>query len=110
MVVAAVVAAGLMLVVGCGPPEDTTALAVEHPQWVAGPGVEGPSLSVDTECADISTSTVEIDAGVDGVPLVTVWGHPRVGRCRIEVVVTVPEGTTRIEDAATGMVIDLPAP
>ncbi len=31
-----------------------------------------------------------------------------VGRCRPTVVVDLPPGTTRIEDAATGTVVDLP--
>ena len=74
------------------------------------PATAGLSLRFDTECAEVSKASVEADAGVDGIPLVTVWGHPQVGRCRTEVVVTVPAGTTRIEDAATGMVVDLPAP
>lgn len=97
--------------VGCGPSEDGTALAVEHPQWIADTsGGEGSALRFDTECADVSKAIVETGGGVDGMPLVTVWGRPRLGRCQTEVVVTVPVGTTRIEDAATGMVVDLPSP
>ncbi|MEO6989285.1 MAG: hypothetical protein ABI239_11635 [Aquihabitans sp.] len=103
-------AVGLVLLFGCGPSEDPTALAVEHPQWVAAASEDGPSLRFDTECADVSKATVEAAGGVEGIPLVTVWGRPRMGRCRTEVVVTVPAGTARIEDAATGMVVDLPAP
>lgn len=102
---------GLLLVVGCGASEERIALAVEHPQWITvANGPQGASLRFDTECADVAEISVEPGAGVDGVPLVTVWGRPRTGRCRPEVVVTVPPGTTRVEDATTGMVVDLPAP
>lgn len=100
-----------MLLAGCGPSEDHTALAVDHLEWTAPPaGENGPWLRLDTECAEVSEASVEPGAGVDGVPLVTVWGRPRVGRCRTELVVPVPSGTTRIEDAATGRVVDLPVP
>lgn len=102
---------GLLVVGGCGPSEERIALAVENPQWVTvADGSEGPSLRFDTECADVAEISLEPGAGVDGVPLVTVWGRPRTGRCRTEVTVTVPPGTTRVEDATTGMVVDLPAP
>ena len=102
---------GCVLMIGCGPADDRTALAVDHPRWVTvGSGDEGSSLRFVTECADVDEVLVEPEAGVDGLPLVTVWGHPRVGRCRPEVEVTVPAGTTRLEDGTTGMVVDLPSP
>ena len=102
---------GWVLMVGCGPSDDLTALAVDHPRWIAvGPGEQGSSLRLVTECADVVEVSVEPEAGVEGLPLVTVWGHPRLGRCRPEVVVTVPAGTTRFEDGTTGMVVDLPSP
>lgn len=101
--------AGVLLLVGCGPSRNLTALAIDHPRWVTVElGVEGSVLHFVTECADVAEVSVEPGAGVDGLPRVTVWGHPQNGRCHPEVVVTVPTGTTRLEDGTTGMVVDLP--
>ncbi len=101
---------GCLLLVGCGPSEERTALAIEHPRWVTvGSGAEGSMLRFVTECADVAEVSMEPDAGVDGLPRVTVWGRPQVGRCQPEVVVKVPAGTTRLEDGTTGMVVDLPS-
>ena len=107
--VLAVIVGGVLLV-GCGPSEARTALAIEHPSWVTvGSDAEGSTLRFVTECADVVEVSVQPDVGVDGLPRVTVWGHPRIGRCRPEVVVVVPAGTTRLEDGTTGMVVDLPS-
>lgn len=95
---------------GCGRDEERTALAVHSPRWTLDAARSAdPSLLLETECAEVFEVTVEAGAGVEGVPLVTVWGRPTLGRCLTEVVIEVPEGTTRVEDAATGTVVDVPA-
>jgi hypothetical protein len=100
-------AAGLLVftgvVVGCGAEQPRTALVATEPRWVDASRVE-----VRVECATEVTSTVQPGAGVDGLPLVTVWGHPKAGRCTVPVTLDLPPGTARIDDAASGMVVDLP--
>jgi hypothetical protein len=88
---------------GCGADEDRTALAVRSARWT-----EQGELVVIVECAKVTEREVRPGAGVEGLPLVTLWDRPRVGGCRTEVTLPVPTGTTRIEDAATGKVVDLP--
>lgn len=90
---------------GCGHPgEGGTALALADPRW------DGPQrIIVTVECAQDVVAQVEPGAGTEGLPLVTIDGRPKVGRCRPEVALDIPAGTTRVEDAATGTVIDLPA-
>lgn len=100
----AVGAASAPLLAGCGaidPPR--TALAVRSARWV---GPEAVALTL--ECAELESAEVDPTAGVDGIPLVTAWGAPRLGRCDTQLVVPVPPTATRIDDAATGMVVDLP--
>ncbi|QXC62799.1 hypothetical protein KSP35_08475 [Aquihabitans sp. G128] len=88
---------------GCGAHEGRTALAVRSTRWV------GPDeLAVTVECAEVSSADVEPGKGVDGLPLLTVWGEPSMGRCASQLVIPVPPGVDRIDDAATGMVVDLP--
>lgn len=100
--VLAVVVAGVLG--GCGRPDEAgTALAITDPDWSATGRFVGR-----VECADHVAVRVEPGAGVEGVPLVTATGRPKLGRCRPTVVVDLPTGTTRIEDAATGTVVDLP--
>lgn len=101
--VAVVLAGGLG---ACGRPDESgTAPAITDPAWAADGRLVG-----HVECADRIEVSVEAGAGVEGVPLVTATGRPKLGRCRPTVTVDVPAGTTRIEDAATGTVVDLPAP
>lgn len=103
---ALVVVAGIAgLLGGCGRPDEaSTALALEDPTWA------GPERVIGfVECAEDVRVRVEPGAGVEGLPLVTVSGRPKLGRCRPAVVVDVPAGTTRLEDAASGTVVDLPA-
>ncbi len=90
---------------GCGrPDEGGTALALEDPTWAGTQRVVG-----SVECADDVQVRVEPGTGTEGLTLVTATGRPKVGRCRVAAVIDLPPGTTRIEDAATGTVIDLPA-
>ncbi|CAN5514647.1 hypothetical protein BH10ACT1_BH10ACT1_32500 [soil metagenome] len=88
---------------GCGRDEGRTALAVRSTRWVS-----PTELAVTVECAELGTLDLEPGAGIDGLPLLTVWGDPQVGRCAPRIVVPIPAGVTRIDDAATGMVVDLP--
>lgn len=88
----------------CGS-EERTALAIESLRW------NGPAtLLVSTECATEVEAEVGPDHSGADLPEVTVWGRPSVGNCRPATTVTVPEGTTRIVDGTTSMVVDLPAP
>lgn len=102
LVVAAAVV-GMAGLTGCGADEGRTALAIESTSWN-----EQGELVLELECADTSEVEVTPGAGVDGLPLVTAWGEPALGRCRTTVVVPVGPDVTRIDDAATGMVVDLP--
>ncbi|MCB0978016.1 MAG: hypothetical protein KDB02_11220 [Acidimicrobiales bacterium] len=88
---------------GCGTDVGRTALVPHHPRWVS------PStVRVTVECSDHVRVTVEPGSGVDLLPLVTIWGDPNRNRCQTQVDLEVPPGTTRIDDAASGRVIDLP--
>jgi hypothetical protein len=88
---------------GCGADEGRTALAIRSTAW-NGRG----ELVVTLECAEDHEVDVAPTAGVDGIPLVTAWGQPALGRCATRFVVPVAPGVDRVEDAATGMVVDLP--
>ncbi|HEX2578553.1 MAG TPA: hypothetical protein VHK88_19575 [Aquihabitans sp.] len=104
------VAAGLLLTgvlgaAGCGADGRRTALAVQEARWTA-----TGEVVVTFECSEALEVAVEPGRGTEGVPLVTAWGEPQVGRCARQAVLAVPPGTTRLDDAATGMVVDLPAP
>lgn len=95
--------AGIIGLTGCGADEDRTALAVRSTRWN-----ERGELAVTVECAEVAGREVRPGAGVEGLPLVTLWGRPKIGRCRTEVTLPLPDGTSRIDDAATGKVVDLP--
>ncbi len=88
---------------GCGADEGRTALAVRSARWS-----ERGDLVLTVECAELDTVDVEPGAGVDDLPLVTIWGRPKFGRCAPSVAVALPSGTTSIDDAATALVVDLP--
>lgn len=94
--------AALVLSVACTPP-GTNHLELRSPIRL-----DGRTVEVNVECADAVTAEVENGAGIDGIPLVTVTGDPTFGRCRVPVRLDLPEGTVAIEDAATGMVLELP--
>ena len=101
--VVVVVAAATGLLAGCGADDGRTALAVRSTRW------SGPTgLAITVECAHLDSYTFEPGAGIDGLPLLTAWVEPELGRCTTRIVVPVPAGVTRIDDAATGMVVDLP--
>lgn len=104
---AALIATAVLLaangLAGCGADEGRTALAVESASWN-----DADALVLELECAELDEVDLEPGAGVDGLPLLTAWGEPKLGRCTTTVIVEVPPGTTRIDDAATGMVVDLP--
>lgn len=70
--------------------------------------LDARTVRVSVECADAVTTEIEVGAGVDGVPRVTVSGEPSFGRCRVPVELELPAGTSAIEDAATGMLLELP--
>jgi hypothetical protein len=89
---------------GCGS-DGRTALAIDEVTW-HGPG----ALRITTECSTEVEVEVGVDHGGSGLPEVTVWGRPSIGRCRPAVTVRVPRGTTRIVDGTTSLVIDLPEP
>jgi len=88
---------------GCSRAHERTALVATSPRWL---GVD--RIEVEVECAARVEASVRPGAGHDGLPLVTVWGEPRAGRCRVPVALDLPAGTERIDDAASGMVVDLP--
>lgn len=93
----------MSVLTACGAREDRTALAIRSTRWNA-----AGDLTVTVECAEIASTDVRPGAGVDGLALITIWGRPKVGRCHPEIAFALPAETTRIDDAATGMVVDLP--
>ena len=80
----------------------TTVLAVE-----SAVRSDAATIEVEVECADSVEASVEMDAGTEGHPLVTVRGEPRAGRCAVPVRVDLPADITAVEDAATGMVVEI---
>ncbi|MBX3283747.1 MAG: hypothetical protein R2746_06605 [Acidimicrobiales bacterium] len=92
------IAVALAVLASCGPDEAGTALAIRSTRWD-----RAGRLVATTECADAVRAEV---VGDD----VRITGTPKVGRCRPQVVLEVPPGTRSVTDAATGMVVDLPAP
>jgi len=99
LVVALMTSLGLS---GCGADGQRTALAIRSTSW----DDEG-RLVLQFECAEVDSVDVEPGAGEAGIPLVTAWGEPTLGRCAPEVAVSVAAGVDRIDDATTGMVVDL---
>lgn len=83
---------------------DRTALAIEELRWIG-----TTTLVVTTECATEVEAEVGPDHSDAGLPEVTLWGNPSLGTCQPSVAVVVPEGTTRVVDGTTSMVVDLPA-
>ena len=99
---------------GYGADSGRTALAIS--------GTEDVGFSADlrlvTECADEVTVEVARDPAGSGLALVTVWGRPRVGRCRAPAYVTSfelqgqsaagqTEPVRKFVDGATGFVVDI---
>lgn len=93
----------LLVVSGCGAKAGRTALVANEPQRLGNGQVQ-----VMVECASSVEATVRAGAGVEALPLVTIWGRPRAGRCQIPVRLDLPPETTRFDDAASGMVINIP--
>lgn len=79
-----------------------THLAIESPRRI-----DPDTVEVMVECAERVEATVEPGAGVHGLPLVTITGEPRTGRCRVPVRLDLPAAVTAVEDSTTGMVVDL---
>lgn len=99
------VALGAIGLVGCAPDVGRTALVPRNPRWAS-----PTTLQVDVECADHLSVSVVVGGGIEQLPLVTVWGEPNRDGCWTPVVLTLPPDTGRIDDAASGTVIDLPTP
>ncbi len=100
---AAALAVSALGLTACGAGPERTALAITETTWTP----DG-RLVLGFECAELDSVDVEPGEGIDGLPLITAWGRPTVGRCTTEVTIPVPEGTTRIDDATTGQIVDLP--
>lgn len=98
---AALAAAVLAVSVACTS-VGRTHLAIESPRRV-----DPDTVEVMVECAERVDATVEPGAGVHGLPLVTITGEPRTGRCRVPVRLDLPVEVTAVEDSTTGMVVDL---
>jgi len=98
--VVAVVVAGT---VSCGTDDTETALAIASAHRVTPTTVE---VRTD-ECATDVRAIVERDAGGTDLPQVTLWGHPKRGRCRpsIDVRLLGPGAPAGIVDGATGVVV-----
>jgi hypothetical protein len=94
---------GAFALAGCGSEVGRTALVPRNPRWIS-----PTTLQVDVECADRLTVKVAIGAGTEQLPLVTIWGEPNREGCWTPVVLTLPPGTERLDDAASGTVVDLP--
>src|SRR5699024_3226744 len=92
-----------ILLISCGSDAPRTALAASSPVWI-----DTTVIELGTECSEDLDVDVEPEGGVDGVPLVTIWGRPQFGRCRSAVQVDLPDGTTAFEDGTTGMIVELP--
>ena len=101
----ALVAAGAstLLLASCGTDETGAVLAIDEATWAA----DG-RLRLTTECAGDVAVELGADAGGSDLLQVTLRGEPKVGRCHPAVVVAVPAGTTKVIDAATSQVVDLP--
>ena len=98
--VALVIAAAALA--GCGGGEQHVALAVRDTAWVS-----ATELAVTTECAEVTEATFEPAAGAQPATL-TIWGDPKLGTCDPALVIPVPAGTTKVVDAASSEVVDLP--
>lgn len=95
-------AAPATALVACGGDEDRVALAIERTRWV-----DATTLELGTECADLEGGVWVTSRGEEP-PEVTVWGSPRVGTCTATTEIQLVPGVTKIVDAATSQVVDLP--
>ena len=95
--------AALGVAAGCGGGERDVTLAISEVRWQ-----DPQTVVITTECAGEVRVEVGTDAGGSNSPQLSVFGDPKLGRCTPEVAVAVPEGTTKIVDAATSQVIELP--
>ena len=91
----------------CGGPAPRTALAIEDAHWTA-----RGTLVVTTECADDVEVEVGADHGGSDLMEVTLWGRPRVGRCRPSLEVPLDPGVratrpSQVVDGTTSMVVDI---
>lgn len=94
--------------VACTGPAEPHALVADSPHRI-----DAETVEVEVECADDVEARVDLDAGEARVPLVTIRGRPRAGRCRIPIRLPLPADATVFEDAASGMVVrvdDAPQP
>lgn len=86
--------------VACAGSAELHALVAESPRRL-----DVDTIQVEVECADDVEVEIDPAGGEAGVPLVTIRGRPRAGRCRIPVRIPVPAEATVFEDAASGMVV-----
>ena len=102
LTVALAAIAGTGALAGCGGGEEHVALAIADTSW----NTRG-ELVVSTECADITEA--EFVPSADGGPAtMTIWGDPKLGTCSPTIVVPVAPETTKVVDAASSEVVDLP--
>jgi hypothetical protein len=86
----------------CGGDEERVALAIEGTRWI-----DETTLELATECAELEGG-VWVRSRGEEPPEVTVWGSPRVGTCAATAEIRLVPGVTKIVDAATSQVVDLP--
>lgn len=98
----AAVALSALGAAGCGGDEPRVALAIDSVTWQ-----DDGRLEVGTECSEL-VEEPSVEVGDDGIPVITLWGSPRIGTCTTTAVVEVPPGTTKVVDATTSQVVDLP--
>jgi hypothetical protein len=102
LAIAATAVVAALSLTGCGGGEERVALAIDEVEWV-----DATQLVVRTECAEIDEATF-LPATGDAPATMTIWGAPKLGTCQPQVVVPVAAGTTKVVDAATSQVVDLP--
>lgn len=88
---------------GCGGDDGRTALAIDRAEVVDG------GIVLLGECADRLEADVSPDPGGSGLTQVTLWGRPRIGRCRARLQVDLVSAPDKIVDGATSMVISVQA-
>lgn len=85
---------------GCGLDQGRTALAIQSASRPNG------AVLLQVECAD----RIEIDQGRDpagsGLEQVTIWGHPKVGRCHPTIGLN-DLGRDQFVDGATSQVVEV---
>lgn len=99
-VAALAVALGPAALTGCGTQQGRTALAITSARRTAG------RVVLRVECADQLTVERGRDASGSDLVQVTVWGRPRVGRCRPALVLRGLPGDAFV-DGTTSQVVHI---